>query len=36
MPTWNCANCNMPMILAEHNTNIKCPNCGKRMIEVFD
>ena len=36
VPTWNCANCNMPMTLAEQNTNVKCPNCGKKMIEVYD
>ena len=36
MPTWNCANCNMPMTLVKHSQNVLCPNCGKKMIEVFD
>jgi len=34
MPTWNCTNCEMPMTLVENITNVSCPNCGKRMIEV--
>ncbi len=36
MPTWNCTNCEMPMTLVENITNVTCPNCGKRMIEVSD
>ena len=24
----------MPMTLVEHNPNLACPNCGKKMVEV--
>ena len=36
MPTWNCKNCDMPMTLVEHDTNVTCPHCGKKMVEVSD
>ncbi len=36
MPTWDCTKCKMPMTLAERNTNVTCPNCGKKMIEISD
>ncbi len=36
MPTWNCKNCNMPMTLVENITNVACPHCGKKMVEVSD
>ena len=36
MPTWNCTNCDMPMTVVEHDPNIMCPHCGKKMVYVCD